>query len=104
MVGRTAHKLLDILFLTLCAVICGMDDWESIEEWALERLQWLRGHVELKNGIPSHDQPGICRARWQSVSTLLYQVGRHVVSVVIRPDCRVTLCNITVDGRRAAKE
>lgn len=54
-IGRTAHKLADILFLTLCAVICGMDDWESIEEWGNERLQWLRGHVELENGIPSHD-------------------------------------------------
>ena len=41
----------DILFLTLCAVLCGMDDWESIEEWGKERLAWLRH----ENGIPSHD-------------------------------------------------
>jgi len=54
-IGRTAHKLIDILFLTLCAVVCGMDGWESIEEWGEERLEWLRKFVELKNGIPSHD-------------------------------------------------
>src|SRR6266496_3389018 len=56
--GRTAHKLIDIVFLTLCAVLCGMDDWESIEEWGNEKEDWLRGHVELKNGIPSHDTIG----------------------------------------------
>lgn len=54
-IGRTAHQLVDILFLTLCAVLCGMDDWESVEEWGKERLDWLRRFVDLSNGIPSHD-------------------------------------------------
>jgi predicted transposase YbfD/YdcC len=54
-IGRTAHALTDILFLALCAVVCGMDDWESIEEWGKERLDWLRRFAEFKNGIPSHD-------------------------------------------------
>lgn len=54
-VGRTSHGLLDILFLTLCAVICGMDDWEAIEEWGQARLEWLRQFVALESGIPSHD-------------------------------------------------
>ena len=31
-IGRTAYNLTDILFLTLCAALCGMDDWESIKE------------------------------------------------------------------------
>jgi predicted transposase YbfD/YdcC len=52
------HGLVDILFLTLCAVICGMEDWEAIEDWGNARLDWLRQHVELKNGIPSHDTIG----------------------------------------------
>ncbi|MEO6077403.1 MAG: ISAs1 family transposase [Candidatus Andersenbacteria bacterium] len=54
-IGRTAHKLVDILFLTLCAVLCGMDDWESVEEWGKERLDWLRQFAEFSNGIASHD-------------------------------------------------
>lgn len=54
-VGRTSHDLLDILFLTLCASMSGMDDWESIEEWGEARLEWLRQFVALENGIPSHD-------------------------------------------------
>jgi predicted transposase YbfD/YdcC len=53
--GRTTHQLIDILFLTLCAVICGMDDLEAIEEWGKERHNWLEQFVELENGIPSHD-------------------------------------------------
>src|SRR6478735_668232 len=54
-VGRTSHRLLDILFLTLSAMMCGMDDWEAIEEWGWARLEWLRQFVPLENGIPSHD-------------------------------------------------
>lgn len=54
-VERTVHKLEDILFLTLCAVICGMDDWESIEAWGEARIEWLRQFVALENGVPSHD-------------------------------------------------
>jgi predicted transposase YbfD/YdcC len=70
--------LLDILFLTLCAVIGGMDDWEAIEEWGNARLDWLRQFVPLKNDIPSHDtlrrvfaaldstQFEACFVRWMS--------------------------------------
>lgn len=54
-VGRTMHRLIDILFLALCAMICGMEDWEAIEDWGNERLEWLRQYVALENGIPSHD-------------------------------------------------
>lgn len=77
-VGRTSHGLLDILFLTLCGVICGMDDFEAIEEWGHARLDWLRQFVALPNGIPSHDTLGrvfaaldatqfeACFVRWMS--------------------------------------
>lgn len=66
-VGRTAHGLVDILFLTLCAVLCGMEDWEAIEDWGNEKLEWLRGFIELKNGIPSHDTIGRVFAALDSV-------------------------------------
>ena len=53
--GAHVARFLDILFLTLCAVICGMNDWEAIEEWGQARQDWLRHFVALDNGIPSHD-------------------------------------------------
>jgi hypothetical protein len=30
--GRTLRRLSDVLFLTVCGVMCGMDDEEAIEE------------------------------------------------------------------------
>lgn len=32
-VGRTTHRLIDILVLTICAVVAGADDWEYVEMW-----------------------------------------------------------------------
>ena len=54
-IGRTTYRLEDILFLTLCAVLCGMDDWEAIEQWGNHRVQWLRQFIAVEQGIPSHD-------------------------------------------------
>jgi DDE_Tnp_1-associated len=66
-VGKTSHRLPDILFLTLCAVIGGMNDWEAIEEWGSARLDWLRQFVPLENGMPSHDTLGCVFAALDSV-------------------------------------
>ena len=57
-VGRTRHRLPDILFQVLCAVTGGMDDWEAIEGWGNAKLDWFRQFVPLENGIPSHDTLG----------------------------------------------
>ena len=49
------HKLLDIILLTICAVISGAEGWEAIEQFGKEKEQWLRRWIDLENGIPSHD-------------------------------------------------
>lgn len=49
------HKLIDILFITLSAVLCGCDEWEEIQAYGERKESWLRKYVELPNGIPSHD-------------------------------------------------
>lgn len=51
------HNLVDILMITLCATICGVEGWEEIEIFAEEREDWFKGFLELPNGIPSHDIP-----------------------------------------------
>ena len=53
--GKVAHKLFDILFLTISAVIAGSQGWEEIEDFAHDRLDWLRKFVPFENGIPKHD-------------------------------------------------
>lgn len=52
------HKLLDIVVLAICGVICGADDWVSIQEFGEAKLEWFQGFLELPNGIPSHDTFG----------------------------------------------
>lgn len=52
------HKLIDILAVALCAVVCGADDFTEIEEFGETREAWLRQFLELPHGIPSHDTFG----------------------------------------------
>jgi predicted transposase YbfD/YdcC len=52
------HKLLDIVVLAICGVICGADDWVSIQEFGEAKLEWFQKFLELPNGIPSHDTFG----------------------------------------------
>ena len=52
------HKLLDILVIAICAVICGADSWSDIELFGKNKRVWLKKFLELPNGIPSHDTFG----------------------------------------------
>jgi len=53
--GRIKHELAEILFIAVCAVLCGAASFVEIEEFAQYRESWLRKHLQLKEGIPSHD-------------------------------------------------
>lgn len=44
--------------MLVCAVLVGADDFVEIEEWANEKVDWLRQYLALTNGIPSHDTFG----------------------------------------------
>lgn len=52
------HQLQDIFFITLCAVICGADNWVAIEEFGQAKETWFTQLLGLKHGIPSHDTLG----------------------------------------------
>ena len=56
--GRCDHKLIDMIIITVCAVICGADSWSGVETFGKAKQPWLRQHLELPNGIPSHDTFG----------------------------------------------
>ena len=53
--SRTEHDLLDILVLSLCAVMSGAEGWDDMEEWGRAHETWLRQYLRLRNGIPGHD-------------------------------------------------
>lgn len=52
---RKLHLLEDIVLLTLIAVICGCESWETIEEFGKNKKEFLQKYLTLSNGIPSHD-------------------------------------------------
>ena len=55
---KTRHKLIDVIVITLCAVIAGADDWVEIAAFGKEKEQWFKTFLELPGGIPSHDTFG----------------------------------------------
>jgi predicted transposase YbfD/YdcC len=58
-VERTrAHPLINILVITICAVIAGADDWVSVVEFGEAKYAWFARFLDLRNGIPSHDTFG----------------------------------------------
>jgi hypothetical protein len=40
--GRKGHKLIDILTIAICAVICGADSWVAIELYGCTKYEWLK--------------------------------------------------------------
>lgn len=56
--GKVEHDLVELLVVAVNAVLVGADTFVEIELWAREKLDWLRGHLKLEAGIPSHDTFG----------------------------------------------
>ena len=52
------HQLIDILTIAICGVICGADGWVELEQFGKSKEEWLKGFLDLPNGIPSHDTFG----------------------------------------------
>jgi predicted transposase YbfD/YdcC len=57
------HKLGDILFIVISAVLSGAEDWVAVVDFARAKIAWLRQYIELPNGIPSHDTIGSLMSR-----------------------------------------
>jgi predicted transposase YbfD/YdcC len=58
-VDRTkVHLLLDIVLITICAVVCGAEGWVEVAEFGEAKLAWFSRFLKLPNGIPSHDTFG----------------------------------------------
>jgi predicted transposase YbfD/YdcC len=57
------HRLVDILTIGLCAVLCGADGWTDMAAFGQAEEGWLRSFLALPHGIPSHDTFGRVFAR-----------------------------------------
>lgn len=52
---KKKHKLIDILVIAICAVVCGAEGWEEIERYGQAKFEWFKTFLELPHGIPSDD-------------------------------------------------
>ena len=64
--GNYYYPLNEVLFLTISAVISGMDNWTAVSNFGKIKLDWLRKYFPYENGIPSHDVIGNVFARIDS--------------------------------------
>jgi hypothetical protein len=71
------HELLDIVAITLCACICGADNWADIALSGRCKEAWFRTWLKLPKGILSHDTFGRVFARLDPL-----EFGRRFMSWV----------------------
>jgi len=92
------HQLMDIIILTVCAVISGAEGWEAIEQFGNEKQDWLKKWIALENGIPSHDCIARVMARIEP-SKLTECFVRWARSITELPDGEV----VAIDGKTARR-
>ncbi len=56
--GRTKYSLIEIIIISICAILCGAQGWTQVERFGLEKEEWLKTFLSLPHGIPAHDTFG----------------------------------------------
>ena len=54
-IGRTDYPVLEIIFLSISNILCGMDGWEDIDDFGHSKLDLLRRFFPFEHGIPKHN-------------------------------------------------
>lgn len=54
--GEPVYPLVNILFMTICAVVAGADDFVAIARFANTKKEWFAKFLDLSRGVPSHDR------------------------------------------------
>jgi predicted transposase YbfD/YdcC len=49
------HWLDEIVFIAICAIWCGADNWLEIAQYGESKKDWLSTFLALPGGVPSHD-------------------------------------------------
>jgi predicted transposase YbfD/YdcC len=85
------HLLTDIITIAILSVIAGAQGWEDIEEYGVNKKEWLETFLELPYGIPSPDtfrrvfekinpkEFEQCFRQW--VQSLVEKLGVEVVAI-----------------------
>jgi len=89
--NRKTYPLLEVLFLSISAVISGAEGWEQIEDFGHAKLNWLKQYLPFQEGIPTHDtiarvishlKADEIETSFQSwISTLIKTTGCDVIAI-----------------------
>ena len=70
------HKLIDVIVIAICAVICGADSWVDVEMFGKAKKDWFSRLLELPNGIVArHFWEGLCQVGPRSVRGVFRGMG-----------------------------
>lgn len=101
-VDRTKeHKLMDMIAIAICAVICGAEGWVDIELFGKSKLSWLKTFLELPNGIPSHDTFGRVFSR---IDAQQFQLAFHEWVWAVNDIVQGQIINIDGKQLRGSKD
>lgn len=53
---KVTYPLINVVVISVCAVICGADDFVAIAKYGQRKRKWLEKFLDLEEGIPSHDR------------------------------------------------
>jgi predicted transposase YbfD/YdcC len=83
------HPLMNIVFIAVCALFSGANDFVGMEKFGKSKRQWLAKFIDLTHGIPSHDTFGRviqalkpeqfiqCFLSWVT-AFVDFEAGRHI--------------------------
>lgn len=91
---KVEHPLINIIFITICGVLCGADNWVAIEEFGNAQSKWLGQYLNLENGIPSHDTLG------KTFAVIDPDQFRHGFLNWMQAVCEIVAGVIAIDGKK----
>ena len=53
--ANVRHRLIDIIVIAICAVLCDADGWNDFEDFARAKSKWFKSFMDLPHGVPSAD-------------------------------------------------
>ena len=54
--GEPIYPLVNVLFMMICGVVAGADDFVAIAKFANTKRAWFAKFLDMSAGVPSHDR------------------------------------------------
>jgi predicted transposase YbfD/YdcC len=91
------HRLIDVVVIAVCGMVCGCDGPTAIHRWAANRHDWLGQFLTLPNGVPSRDC--IRRLLMALKPEAFQKCFQTWIAQAIRIDDRGSALLVAIDGK-----